>query len=404
MKRLPECNGEDFRSDINDEHIPTPNEKKKKLDDIYDIHHKSIPHNSEYVKFMEQDIFRLVGKYFPSLRELKDKTPIPTPKSDQDFDIIHKLQNTEATSEKEKNQEKQVYAVQRKIAYMMADEVFKDSSIRCCPYCWLNVDYCICKSMIYPWRDNKHIHMFKKDDEDISQEVTDLIQHAERVSLLQESEPLLKFILLMHSKEFFRKSNTGKILLDSLPDGFVEIYLVDVDGHEQEFKEKYHAKGTEQDQDSLTFLLYPSEDALDLNTELVQLLKEKQRILSEKLPQIPGSNKKPIKSINLIIIDSIWQQAKHVLKKLCSKTQLPNRIKFDQSKVVHLYQQKEPIFNSLRKQTEQERTSTLECALLCMFLFDTYSTEFSKPLLFNLKSLIIIMHKMCHKALDKKWL
>lgn len=377
------------------QHVENSEAKKPKLETLYDTHHLSIPHNPHYCHFWEHDLFRVMSKYFPQLKELKDKTPVPTPKSEQDHEMIRKAQKEGVgLSEKEKHKEKQYYTVQRRMAYFLIDEIFKQSPIRCCPYCWLNIDYCICKQMVFPWRENKHLDTFVSEP---SEELNSVREHCEKPSELQSDEPRLKIILLMHAKEFFRKSNTGKILMDTLPKGFVEIYLVDVEAHEIEFKEKYYGQ-------ELTYLLFPSEDALDLDQTLVEQIKQKQMDLSKEIwkdqENYSTTNKRPMKSINLIIVDSTWQQAKHVLKALCNKKDLPNRLKFDQSKVVHLYQQKEPIFNLLRKQTEKDRTSTLECALLCMFLFDLYSSEFSKPLLYNLKLLVVTMHKMCHKALN----
>lgn len=303
------------------------NSKKQKLEDSsypYDTHHQIIPHNPQYRYFIEHDIFRIVSKYFPKLRQLKQDTPVPIPNSDKDLEMFENVKNSDSNNstllnEKEKNTEKQRYAVQRRIAFLLIDHVFKQCYNRCCPFCWLPIDFCACKSFIYAWRENTHLRFndstlnlgyskHNKPNESQIQEMMEIVKHSEQSSPLQNSEPHLKFILLMHAKEFFRKSNTGKVLMDTLPDGFVEIYLVDVEEHEREFCEKYHLKPGDNFEDNLTFLLFPSDDARDLDENFIKSIKEKQEQLSSSLLNHSANTvqKQPRKPINLILIDSTW--------------------------------------------------------------------------------------------------
>ncbi|KAG2386249.1 hypothetical protein C9374_002695 [Naegleria lovaniensis] len=179
------------------------NSKKQKLEEfessyLYDAYHQIIPHNPQYRYFLEHDIFRIVSKYFPNLRQLKQDTPVPIPNSDQDLEMMEHVNNSDNNNsqlmnEKVKNMEKQRYTVQRRIAFLLIDQVFKQPN-HCCPFCWLPINYCVCKTFIYAWRENSHLRFndptlnleyskHNKPTDSQIREMLEIVKHSEQPRL-----------------------------------------------------------------------------------------------------------------------------------------------------------------------------------------------------------------------------
>ncbi|KAL9650029.1 hypothetical protein ABK040_003147 [Willaertia magna] len=340
------------------------NNKQKKL------------HNLNYKNFMDKEIYQLISKYFPNIT--KD-TKIPLAHSNENLNMLNNIL-------KENNYEKQIYNVQRRIAYLLIDNILNN---KCCPYCWINCKYCICDKLFYIKRDD----ILNNLNHNNNTLTNNTLNNYCNENYNENNNYPIKFVLLMHSKELLRKSNTGKLLLDTLPEDFIELFIVDIKEHELKFKNKFY-------NNKYAFVLYPTEDAKELTSDYISELKNLQNLQFNNKKEEEQIKKEPL---YLILIDSTWIQSKNIARNLCSSKYI-QRIKFDQSKIIDKYLKKNnnngPLFNHLRQQTKKDRTSTLECAIICSLLL--YNDSLVIPLLSNLEILIDCMLKIAHKKSFKE--
>lgn len=232
------------------------------------------------------------------------------------------------------NSEKLDYAIQRSIAAKLQPEMNK------CNYCWVPKKYCHCNELkLIEWRNNK-----KK----------------------------IKVVFLMTYTEFYRSSNSAKIVLNTLPES--EFYIRGLESHEKELETKYF------NTDKKMFVLFPSDGAIPIqNTELYCHSTDEEPAVEEQI---------------IMVLDGTWREARRMNKTIPAHIPRVKLLAPNSST-----SQKQPLFNGLRKQLfPDSRTSTLESVVIVLRECGLPEQECDK-MLNNFKLMINRVRKMSQKEL-----
>lgn len=165
-----------------------------------------------------------------------------------------------------------------------------------------------------------------------------------------QAYPEIRFIIFMNDREYFRSSNTGKLVNQLIPGS--EILIHGIPGSCERLE-----KILLQDLQSYneTVILYPSKDSKGICEYFLDLKANKYLEISDKKAENTLSSMEFYKKLKLkvILIDGTWSQAKSINKSL------PKEIKriVISSKLIS-------DFGPLRKQNKAGNISTVEAASL----------------------------------------
>ncbi|KAL0478511.1 hypothetical protein AKO1_008181 [Acrasis kona] len=223
----------------------------------------------------------------------------------------YKDENFLSTIESETdNMMKQDWSTQRNLCYKFGSKQrdnFGEHDI--CPCCWVTVNRCYCNNFISVTGDDMN----------------------KPSPLLDDRKIKTNLCVYMHTREFYRSSNTAKVMLSSIEGS--DLFISGLAKHEQELEAEYWRK-TESGEKNVA-ILYPSEDALTF----------------EEYFKKQSENKKPIEEFTLFVLDGTWGNARNLHRRVPSYVP---RIKITPPTD---YQN---LFSTLRQQTSQDRISTLE--------------------------------------------
>lgn len=165
-----------------------------------------------------------------------------------------------------------------------------------------------------------------------------------------QAYPEVKFIIFMNDREYFRSSNTGKLVNHLIPGS--EILIHGIPGS----LERLQALLSQDLEDySETVVLYPSQDSKSVHEYFSDLLKDKySKLFRTDLGGLsrPAEFYKRLK-LKVILIDGTWSQAKSINKSLPGE--IPRIV--ISSKLIS-------DFGPLRKQNKAGNISTVEAASL----------------------------------------
>eukprot|EP00761_Pharyngomonas_kirbyi_P011631 gb/GECH01011657.1/.p1 GENE.gb/GECH01011657.1/~~gb/GECH01011657.1/.p1 ORF type:complete len:309 (+),score=45.03 gb/GECH01011657.1/:1-927(+) len=252
---------------------------------------------------------------------IRFKPPIP---SHKDPDYVKKMESSEPS-------EKIMLATERRIGFWL-DFANKNNS---CLQCWIKRDACLCDSLplFYP----KH-----------------------------------RVLVYMHYKEFFRSSNSGKLLLNCLKNS--ELFISGLESHENRLQNIVDKEGDR------TFILYPSADAISLE----DFIKQHERNLEQHNNDTDDNDNhwcetttnSTIPSFNIIVLDGTWSQARSLQRRL------PHHI----TRVVVPFNHRS-LFSPLRNQAGDGRISTFETAMTAIKIMD-HDTEMWEQMMYHFKRMI----------------
>jgi DTW domain-containing protein YfiP len=195
-----------------------------------------------------------------------------------------------------------------------------------CPSCWLEPRCCVCS------------HLTKMSSSEPEQ------QEEEDPSLL-----LPRFFLYMHPKEFLRSSNSGKLILRTLPVASRELLIAGIEAHDMRLQDVCAAAPHN------TVILFPSDDSVGLDEWLIAKQKKKEEAEENSAPAAAAAA-----PLNVVLFDGTWRQANSLRRQFQADGSVGARIP-----LVHLPRGEgiaptESLFAPLRRQSRPRRISSIE--------------------------------------------
>jgi DTW domain-containing protein YfiP len=230
------------------------------------------------------------------------------------------------------NSQRQHLAVERCTARKLSQPVH-------CDYCWAREEFCMCgKFKVANWTG------VKKN---------------------------IELVFLMTYREFYRSSNTAKVVLNTLPN--TKFLLKGLPIHDEILKNMLVTDDTHE-----VYVMFPSTGSLPIHKTPLVL-----QPTDQVVDGIVDDNKK----YTIIVLDGTWREARRMNKNI--PEEVPR---------IHLTPVNDPIFEHLRKQTVQKvgRTSTLEAVVECFREIGMDNSQ-TTILLDNMKTLVNEVRAMSNK-------
>jgi DTW domain-containing protein YfiP len=258
------------------------------------------------------------------------------------------------------NKYKQDWSTQRYVATQFANLMRQDNKLlEYCPTCWVSINKCMCT-------------MFKPVSAGSMTQPSPLVNN----------KPLrTKILVNMHTKEFFRSSNTAKVMATCIQD--TEFFLSGLTMHEEELEREYWQKALTGEKQ--VAVLFPSENSLTFSEYFEQQ--------NQKLTEQNGVNKQ-VSEFTLIVLDGTWSNARNLNRRV------PDHVPRIRISPPNDYV---GIFSSLRQQTSQQRISTLEATMMALRDIYCNNSEMNRNIdiiIENLKIMINHIKKLIGHKVD----